>query len=235
MEQPGLFSCTTVRLHWAEHAVPMGDQGAASVEAVRRGYDRLSDLYRSDDEEPEEYRRWTDELLTRLTPASRVLDLGYGNGIPVARRLVGAGHSVTGVDLSDRQIDRARRLVPGATFIRADITVHDLGGARFDGIVALYSLIHLPLDRQQALIAKIGHALSEGGVVLATVGWDAWTGGDPDWLGGGAEMWWSHTDHATYRRWFEQGGMDVETVDHVAEGSTMGHALLWAQRLTHRP
>jgi SAM-dependent methyltransferase len=213
----------------------MGDQDADAVEVVRRGYDRLSDRYRSDGEEPEEYRRWIDELLTRLAPASRVLDLGCGNGIPVARRLVDAGHIVTGVDLSDRQIDRARRLVPEASFLRADITVHDLGIACFDGIVALYSLIHLPLDRQPAVIAKMGDALTEGGVVLSTVGWDAWTRGDPDWLGGGAAMWWSHTDHATYRRWFEQAGMEVERVEHVAEGATMGHALLWARRLPAVP
>lgn len=213
------------------HPVVMADEGDDATDIVRRGYNRLSDLYRSADEEPEEYRQWLDELLRRLEPSSRVLDLGCGNGVPVARRLAHAGHIVTGLDLSDRQIDRARSLVPEATFIRADMTAHDFGVACFDAVVALYSLIHLPLDRQPLVIERIAAGLVGGGVLLATVGWDAWTGADPDWLGGGTDMWWSHADQSTYRLWLEQANFEVESVELVAEGPASGHALIWARRL----
>ncbi|MCX5096466.1 class I SAM-dependent methyltransferase [Streptomyces sp. NBC_00365] len=51
-----------------------------------------------------------------------VLDLGCGSGVPVARALATAGHRVTGVDISEVQIRRAREFVPQAEFIRADAT-----------------------------------------------------------------------------------------------------------------
>ena len=50
-----------------------------------------------------------------------MLDLGCGNGVPVAREL-SARFAVTGVDLSPVQVERARALVPGARFVCADMT-----------------------------------------------------------------------------------------------------------------
>ena len=61
-----------------------------------------------------------------------VLDLGCGCGVPVARDLVAAGHRVTGVDISDVQIQRARHLVPAATFRRADATTLHLPPESFE-------------------------------------------------------------------------------------------------------
>ena len=90
---------------------------------VRRGYDALSYHYRSDDAAEDEYAPWLAELRARLPAGGSVLDLGCGNGVPVARSLVAAGYQVTGVDISDVQVERARRLVPAGTFIRADATV----------------------------------------------------------------------------------------------------------------
>ena len=66
------------------------------VDVVRRGYDALSLRYRADDASPGRYGPWIAELLAVLKGASRVLDLGCGCGVPVARDLVAAGHRVTG-------------------------------------------------------------------------------------------------------------------------------------------
>src|SRR4051812_26801143 len=92
------------------------------TDLVRRGYDALSYHYRDDDAGDDEYGPWLDKLASRLPPRGAVLDLGCGCGIPVARSLATAGHDVTGVDISDVQIERARHLVPDATFLRADAT-----------------------------------------------------------------------------------------------------------------
>jgi predicted TPR repeat methyltransferase len=40
------------------------------------------------------------ELLSRLPPRSRMLDIGSGTGLPVAHDLAAAGHRVTGLDVS---------------------------------------------------------------------------------------------------------------------------------------
>ncbi|MFJ2897267.1 methyltransferase domain-containing protein [Streptomyces sp. NPDC087218] len=89
---------------------------------VRRGYDAHSEHYERAFGSETKYGPWTGKLLGRLPGASTALDTGYGNGVPVARSLVAAGHRVTGVDISEVQISRAREPVPGADFVRADAT-----------------------------------------------------------------------------------------------------------------
>ena len=61
-----------------------------------------------------------DLLEMRVREGVAVLDLGCGCGVPVARRLA-RRYAVTGVDLSPVQVERARTLVPNATFICADM------------------------------------------------------------------------------------------------------------------
>ena len=207
----------------------MSDSASDPLEVVRLGYDQLSARYRPDDADPKEYQIWTEELLAALQPGSSVLDLGCGCGVPVARRLIQEGHRVTGIDISGRQVERARTLVPDASFLVADMTRRTLEPASFDAVIALYSLIHVPLAIQPSVIEKISNCLVDGGFLLATVGWEAWTGSDSDWLGSGVEMWWSQTDQATYRTWLESAGMEVVQCSLVPDGES-GHALIWARR-----
>jgi len=196
---------------------------------VRRGYDALSYHYRSDDADDGQYAPWLVDLQGRLPVSGAVLDLGCGCGVPVARFLADAGYHVTGVDISDVQIERARRLVPAGTFVRADATRIDLPSASFDAVVCLYALIHMPLADQPRLIARIATWLRPGGWLLTTVGNGAWTGTEDNWLGGPATMWWSHADAATYRSWLQQAGLTIGAEEFIPEG-TGGHALFWAQR-----
>lgn len=196
---------------------------------VRRGYDRVSRAYRADDAKDGEYGPWLDLLEKRVAPGSAVLDLGCGCGVPVARRLSGR-YVVTGVDLSPVQIDRARDLVPGATFVCADMARVDLPAATFDAVVCLYALIHLPLAEQPGILRSVAMWLRPGGIFMATVGHGAWTGMEKNWLGvEGGDMWWSHADAATYRRWLTESGLALELETFVPEGAG-GHTFLMASR-----
>jgi len=175
----------------------LGMDTSSEEDLVRAGYDALSHRYRGDDDSAEEYGPWLADLQTHLPDRGDVLDIGCGCGLPVARCLAAAGHRVTGVDISDVQIGRARRLVPDATFIRADAAQLRFSPGSFDAIVCLYALIHMPLDQQPRLLRSIAEWLRPGGWLLATTGQDAWTGTQDNWLGGPATMWWSHADAAT--------------------------------------
>ena len=198
------------------------------VGIVRRGYDALSTRYRADDAGAGQYEPWIAELLATLPSESRVLDLGCGCGVPVSRDLSARGHLVTGVDVSDVQIHRARGLVPAATFIRADATRLRLPPQSYDAVVALYSIIHIPLTAQPALLRAIAGWLVPDGVLVLSAGWRAWTGTQGDWLGGDAVMWWSHADAPTYRRWLTHAGFEVIREEFVPEGDS-GHSLFWAR------
>jgi 2-polyprenyl-3-methyl-5-hydroxy-6-metoxy-1,4-benzoquinol methylase len=98
-----------------------------------------------------------------------------------------------------------------------------------DAVVCLYMLIHVPLDEQPPLLERIASSLRPGGWLIATMGYEAWTGTDENWLDGGAAMWWSHADAATNRAWITNAGLAVEHEEFVPEGSS-GHTLFWARR-----
>jgi SAM-dependent methyltransferase len=202
---------------------------ADPADLVRPGYDALSHRYRGDDDTPQHYDRWLAALRDRLPDRGQILDIGCGCGHPVARHLAAAGHQVTGVDISDVQIERARQLVPGATFIRADATDMNFPSGSFDAVICLYALIHMPLDRQPRLLSDVARWLRPGGWLLASTGQNAWTGTEDHWLGGDTTMWWSHADATTYRAWLEQAGLEITDQQFVPEGDS-GHALFWARQ-----
>ena len=118
---------------------------------VRAGYNIVSRAYRGDtpDEATQrQYAEWLGDVRDRAPAGSDLLDLGCGNGIPAAKWLSDNGFRVTGVDLSDTMVERARELVPAATFLRGDVTSVDkvdFDAASFDAVVSFYTLIHLPL------------------------------------------------------------------------------------------
>jgi 2-polyprenyl-3-methyl-5-hydroxy-6-metoxy-1,4-benzoquinol methylase len=205
------------------------DDAGDQTELVRRGYDTLSYRYRADDATPGNYAPWLKQLQARLSPASRILDLGCGCGVPVARTLAAAGHQVTGVDISGVQLARARKLVPTAAFIQADATRVEFGPESFHSVISLYALIHMPLSAQPDLLRRAAGWLRPAGWLLAITGQGAWTGTEDGWLGGTAPMWWSQAGAADYRGWLEDAGLRIVEQAFVPEGDG-GHALFWARK-----
>ena len=200
-------------------------------ETVRKGYDKLSCAYRSD-EAPDgygEYAEWVGLLAERLPPGAPVLDLGCGCGLP-ATKLLSAEFEVTGVDFSEVQIERAKQLVPGARFMCADISNVELPRDHFAAVVSFYTIIHVPVDEHPPLFRKVSAWLRPGGYLLAIVGHGAWTGTDESYLGvEGGKMCWSHADKATYLRWIEEAGLHVHWERFIPEGES-GHTLVFAQK-----
>lgn len=198
-------------------------------DVVRRGYDAVSLRYDETYGAETKYQSLLDDLCQRIPAGGSVLDLGCGSGVPVARTLAAAGYRVTGIDISEVQIRRARERVPQAEFIHADATAVSFSDASFDAIVSFFALIHIPLAEQPPLLRKIAGWLRPGGCFVATTGHGEWTGAEENWLGGGAPMWWSHADAATNREWIERAGLTVEREEFIPEGDG-GHALFWAHR-----
>jgi CTP:molybdopterin cytidylyltransferase MocA/SAM-dependent methyltransferase len=151
---------------------------------VAAGYDILGGRYedwRAQIKDPTGDRLLVD-FMNRLQGGSRVLELGCGRGTPETQRL-GSKFDLTGVDISRVQIAEARRRMPKSHFLVADMTKLDLPRSSFDGVVALYSLNHVPASLQPGLVARIRLWLKPGGLLMATFpasGSGDWTGA---WLG----------------------------------------------------
>ncbi|MBW3657933.1 MAG: class I SAM-dependent methyltransferase [Actinobacteria bacterium] len=197
----------------------------AALAIVRQGYDAVSCVYQNDTGSiaPGIRGEVLRDLATRLPRGGRVLDVGCGNGVPVARELARLGFDVVGVDISPVQISRARSPVTDATFLRADITAARFPPDWFDAVVAFWSIIHVPVSRQPGLLDRIATWSRPGAWFTATVGVTAWTGVEQDWLGvTGSSMYWSHTDRPTFRGWLTERGFTIDRENFVPEGES-GH------------
>jgi SAM-dependent methyltransferase len=198
---------------------------------VRRGYDKLSQAYRADDtpEDYEDYAAWVRILAERLPEGSPILDIGCGCGLPATKLLAGR-FDVTGVDFSEVQIGRAKRLVPAARFLCGDISEQSFAPSSYAAIVSFYAIIHMPLEEHPGLFKQIAVWLRPSGYLLATVGHAEWTGEDESYLGvPGGRMCWSHADETTNVRWIEEAGLHVYWTRFVPEGES-GHTLVFAQK-----
>jgi len=202
---------------------------------VRRGYDAISRAYRDDDgrgsagtdESTDQYARWVDDLAQLLASRARVLDLGCGAGVPATKLLAERGFDVLGVDISAVQVERARRLVSGASFEQADMATWEHEPGTFDAVVSFYALIHVPIQDQRNLLPRIRRWLRPGGYLLAIVGFERWTGIE-EYLG--APMFWDHADRETYLAWLTEAGLTPLWDRFVPEGS-VGHTLVLAQAI----
>ncbi len=210
------------------HAPSIDPHRAKTI--VRHGWDHVSELYRPPNTSKdafghdfEDHREWLEPLLKAVPRGSEVLDLGCGCGIPDARLLTDR-FRVTGVDISDVQIDRARRLVPGARFVRADMTEVIFSDDSFGAVLCLYALIHVPTEEQRPLLRRIHRWLVPGGLFLVITGTNAWSGVEDNWLGSNVEMFWSHPDAATFEGWLRETGFAVRKRLFIPEGSS-GHTL----------
>lgn len=184
---------------------------------VEAGYDRIAARYlASKGALDATIEALLEELVTGLSATATALDLGCGAGVPVTRWLA-ERLAVTGVDLSAAQLALAARHVPGARWIKADMTAVSFPTSGFEAVVALYSIIHVPRAEQGRLVGRIHAWLRPGGRFLATWAVHGWEGQEADWEGWGAPMWWSHHDQATSLALLEQAGFAIERAERRTE------------------
>ncbi len=200
-------------------AGPAADPSAGPdpKQVVADGYDRIADRYLEWSAlRPSPARRRALDLAdARIRPGADVLELGCGAGLPMSGRLA-AGRHLTGIDISREQIRRARRNVPDATFLQADMTTLKWPVASVDAVVAFYSLTHVPRDEQAPLFRRIHGWLRPGGVFIASLGVEDDPGGiEADWLG--VDMYFSHFSAKVSRRLLEAAGFAIERAEVVAE------------------
>lgn len=121
---------------------------------------------------------------------------------------------VVGVDISAAQLGLARGNVPRATFVQADMASLELAPESVDGVVALYSISHVPRAEHGLLFRRIAGWLRPGGILVASLGSGAVPDSTDDWLG--VPMFFSSHDAETNRRLLHAAGFEL-LVDEVVE------------------
>ena len=98
----------------------------------------------------------------RLAGGGSVADVGCGPG-HVTAHLRELGLDAFGIDLSPAMIDVARRGYPGVRFEVGSMTELDLPDASVTGLLAFWSLVHVPDSALPEVFAQFRRVLRPGG------------------------------------------------------------------------
>jgi SAM-dependent methyltransferase len=141
------------------------------LEDTRASYDTVADSYADQtrhllDETPEEravLALFAD--MVRAQGGGSVADVGCGTG-RITAHLRQLGVDAFGIDLSPGMIEVAQREHPGLRFDTGSMTDLALADASVAGLVAWYSLIHVPDDEIGPVFAHFRRVVRPGGPLL---------------------------------------------------------------------
>ncbi|XVS67305.1 class I SAM-dependent methyltransferase [Actinosynnema sp. CA-299493] len=94
-----------------------------------------------------------------------VADIGCGPGL-ITSHLHGLGLDAFGVDLSPRMVELAGQRYPDLRFHVGSMTDLDLADASVGGVLAFYSIIHVPDAEVPTALAHFHRVLRPGGVAM---------------------------------------------------------------------
>ncbi|MGY3340706.1 ubiquinone/menaquinone biosynthesis C-methylase UbiE [Streptomyces filamentosus] len=145
----------------------------ADLDLVRASYNRVADNYADmvlttgigDIRKHPWQKAAIDAFADSVGDLGPVLDVGCGPGT-VTGYLAERGLDVSGVDLSPRMIEHARRLHPHCRFDVASATELDLGEESLGGVLGWWSLFNLPRTVLPQVLAGFARALKPGGHLI---------------------------------------------------------------------
>ncbi|MFD6355115.1 class I SAM-dependent methyltransferase [Nocardia tengchongensis] len=186
------------------------------LDDTRMSYDTIAATYADLtrhllDETPEERSALASFAdIVRAQGGGLVADVGCGAGRITAhlRRL---DVDVFGIDLSPRMIDVARRDHPGIRFEVGSMTNLALADASIAGLVAWYSLIHVPDDEIGSVFDHFRRVLRPGGPLL--LGFHVGDDSQVKTQGYGGHPIHLHVhrrQHSRMRAWLDDAGFTVE-------------------------
>ena len=109
-----------------------------------------------------------DTFVRNLNGTKTVLDLGCGNGALYDIALDKRDCRITGLDISPRQLECARKLLPNHKFIQTDFMKY-IPDKQFDGITAFYSIYNIPRKLHKRLLRRCYRWLTNKGCMLVNV------------------------------------------------------------------
>jgi len=140
-----------------------------SNQTVKAGYNKIAKKYLK-------YRdifknnKHLDLLIKRLQLGATILDIGCGAGVPIDKYFIDKGFKIIGIDISDKQIELAKKNLPEGEFKVKDML--DLKKREFtvDTVVSFYAIFHTPRQKHLEILQKINSFLPDNGYLLVTMG-----------------------------------------------------------------
>jgi cyclopropane fatty-acyl-phospholipid synthase-like methyltransferase len=186
----------------------------AMNQKVKTGYNVAAKSYSFEFRDQFKNDKYLEKLTNILSPNSLVLDIGCGAGRPIDSFLVSKGMKVIGIDISEAQIELAKKYVPGAIYAVRDMSELTNGEYEVDAVVSFYAIFHTPRENHLELMRKFKSFLKSEGYLLITMGASDWVGKEDNFCG--SEMYWSHYGAEKNKELVEQSGFEIlsSEIDH---------------------
>lgn len=115
------------------------DKNKLAISTYRKMAQKYTDAYFDDISDFPQVLKY----LNLIPKGGQILDVGSGPG-NFTKFIKNQNYTVTGVDLTPEMIDIAKQKVPGTDFLLMDMRDLNFSDNKFDGLIAAYSLIHIP-------------------------------------------------------------------------------------------
>jgi SAM-dependent methyltransferase len=116
-------------------------------------------------------------------------------------------HQVTGVDISQTQINLARQNVPTGHFLHGDAGSAEFPPSSFDAVVSFYTLEHIPREEHKTVLRHIYKWLRVGGLLLISMEAGDYDDVMGEWLG--VPMFISCYDPDTMKQMVNEAGFEL--------------------------
>lgn len=166
-------------------------------------------------------RAWLDRFLDLLPVNGQILDIGCGNGMPIADYFIRQGFQVSGVDSSPPMIDRCLQRFPEQRWAVADMRTLALGN-RFDGLIAWDSFFHLTREDQRQMFTIFRQHANSLAVLMFTSGT---SNGEAIGTFEGEALYHASLAPEEYRQLLQEQGFSV--VKTVVEDPDCGGRTVW--------
>lgn len=134
-------------------------------------YQRHADAFAAKRSRALSEKPWLDKFIAAMDKQGRILDMGCGNGRPVAEYFVAQGFQLTGIDGAAAMLSRARDDFPHQRWLEKDMRQLALGET-FDGLIAWDSFFHLTQQDQIAMFPIFAAHSHPGSALMFTSGPD---------------------------------------------------------------
>lgn len=194
---------------------------------VKSSYNKIAQRYTSN-RDKEKNNQYLNQFNKLIETNSTILDLGCGSGKPIAEFFLNKDHNVIGLDISEKQIELAKRNFPKGEFVVKDISLLKKNEFTVDAVVSFYTIFHIPRELQLNLYQKINSFLNVGGKIMLTLGSFDWEGNVDDFYGD--KMYWSQFNKEKNHELLEKAGLKI-LIDEIDKNDEYNHQIVIAEKI----
>ena len=149
------------------------DNNISSIQkrtSVRNDYNIIADEYSAEFGRKYEDIEVVEKFMSKLKNNSKILDLGGGTG-KLTDLFIKRGHNAICYDFSKEMMRKAKEFYPNVPYILDDMIYmkEHFENNSFDGIIAFYSLFHIPKEELDKVFSNIYDLLKQNGVFCFVV------------------------------------------------------------------